>query len=69
MGVYIVTGTAGFIGSRVSARLLDEGHVVWGGVDNLNHVYDVRIKEHRLEQLLGREGFHFYRKIFHNALY
>ncbi|HHV05964.1 MAG TPA: NAD-dependent epimerase/dehydratase family protein [Anaerolineaceae bacterium] len=58
MGVYIVTGTAGFIGSRVSARLLDEGHVVWG-VDNLNHVYDVRIKEHRLEQLLGREGFHF----------
>ncbi len=58
MGVYVVTGTAGFIGSRVSARLLDEGHVVWG-VDNLNHVYDVRIKEHRLEQLLGREGFHF----------
>lgn len=58
MGVYIVTGTAGFIGSRVSARLLDEGHVVWG-VDNLNHVYDVRIKEHRLARLLGREGFHF----------
>jgi UDP-glucuronate 4-epimerase len=58
MGVYIITGTAGFIGSRVSASLLDEGHTVWG-VDNLNHVYDVRVKEYRLAQLLGRDGFHF----------
>ena len=58
MGLYVLTGAAGFIGSRVAARLLDEGHVVWG-VDNLNHVYDVRVKEHRLAQLLGRENFHF----------
>ncbi len=58
MGLYVLTGAAGFIGSRVAARLLDEGHVVWG-VDNLNHVYDVRVKEHRLAQLIDRENFHF----------
>ncbi len=58
MGVYVVTGAAGFIGSRVSAFLLNEGHIVWG-VDNLNHVYDVRMKEHRLSKLINRENFHF----------
>ena len=58
MGLYVLTGAAGFIGSRVAAKLLDEGHVVWG-VDNLNHVYDVRVKEHRLAQLIDRENFHF----------
>ena len=42
MGLYVLTGAAGFIGSRVAAKLLDEGHTVYG-VDNLNHVYDVRV--------------------------
>lgn len=58
MGLYVLTGAAGFIGSRVAAKLLDEGHTVYG-VDNLNHVYDVRVKEHRLAQLIHRENFHF----------
>jgi UDP-glucuronate 4-epimerase len=31
---YLVTGAAGFIGSRVSGLLLDAGHLVMG-VDNL----------------------------------
>jgi nucleoside-diphosphate-sugar epimerase len=58
MANYLVTGCAGFIGARVSAMLLDEGHGVVG-VDNLNDAYDPRLKDWRLKRLLGREGFQF----------
>jgi len=44
---YLVTGTAGFIGARVAAMLLEQGHAVVG-VDDMNTSYDVRMKEHRL---------------------
>jgi nucleoside-diphosphate-sugar epimerase len=54
----LVTGSAGFIGSRVSERLLDDGHAVVG-VDNLNHAYDVRLKEWRLTQLQQKDRFAF----------
>ncbi len=47
MSRYLVTGAAGFIASRVSQFLMDEGHTVVG-VDNLNDAYDVRMKEYRL---------------------
>ena len=40
--------------------LLDAGHTVVG-VDNLNDAYDVRMKEYRLKQLQGRDGFEFQR--------
>lgn len=56
----LVTGAAGFIGSKVAEFLLADGcHVV--GVDNLNDAYDVRLKQWRLEQLEGRLGFEFHR--------
>ena len=58
MGRYVVTGTAGFIGSNVAVQLLDAGHEVVG-IDNLNDAYDVRLKRWRLEQLHGRAGFRF----------
>ena len=55
----LLTGVAGFIGQRTAHLALDRGvHVV--GVDNMNDYYDVRLKEHRLEQLRGREGFEFH---------
>ncbi|GAH33499.1 unnamed protein product, partial [marine sediment metagenome] len=38
-----VTGTAGFIGSRVSEMLLKDGYDVIGA-DNLNDYYDTRLK-------------------------
>lgn len=60
MGHYLVTGTAGFIASKVTDLLLADGHSVVG-VDNLNDAYDVRLKEWRLEQLQQREGFTFHR--------
>ncbi len=58
MAHYLVTGTAGFIASKVAEFLLDEGHTVVG-VDNLNDAYDVRLKEWRLGRLRGREGFSY----------
>jgi len=58
MSNYLVTGAAGFIGSRVSEMLIEQGHVVTG-VDNLNDAYDVRMKEYRLRKLKGLPGFAF----------
>ena len=49
----LVTGAAGFIGSKVAELLLAEGHTVVG-VDNLNDYYDVRLKNHRANNLLGQ---------------
>lgn len=57
---YLVTGCAGFIGSRVTELLLEAGHEVLG-VDNLNDAYDPRLKQWRLEQLQVRAGFRFQR--------
>ena len=57
---YLITGVAGFIAARVAELLLDAGHVVVG-LDNLNDAYDVRMKEYRLQQLLGRENFTFHK--------
>ncbi len=55
---YLVTGAAGFIGSRVSEMLIEQGHAVTG-VDNLNDAYDVRMKEYRLRKLQELPGFTF----------
>ena len=54
----LVTGAAGFIGFHTAKALLDRGDEVVG-VDNLNDYYDVRLKEARLAQLAGRNGFKF----------
>ena len=48
----LVTGCAGFIGSRVSALLSKTGHEVIG-IDNLNDAYDVRMKQWRLDHLFS----------------
>ena len=62
---YLVTGSAGFIGSYVSARLLARGDEVVG-LDNVNDYYDPTLKERRLERLAGRPGFSFVRTPLEN---
>jgi len=57
----LVTGAAGFIGYHTAKALLARGDEVVG-IDNLNAYYDVKLKEARLSQLQGRNGFAF-RKI------
>lgn len=61
MANYLVTGAAGFIGSRVSEMLIEQGHAVTG-IDNLNDAYDVRMKEYRLRKLQTLPGFTFLKK-------
>lgn len=56
----LVTGAAGFIGSRLSERLLARGDQVLG-YDNLNAYYDPTLKEARLARLLPHPSFRFMR--------
>lgn len=52
----LVTGTAGFIGSHLAQRLLDDGLEV-RGVDRFSTYYDPDLKRGNLEHLSGRTGF------------
>lgn len=58
MATYLITGAAGFIGSRVADLLMQEGHRVVG-VDNLSGQYDVNLKRFRLKSLCKSASFIF----------
>lgn len=49
----LVTGAAGFIGSRF-IELYDEADEIIG-IDNLNDYYDVSLKKARLDKLTNKE--------------
>jgi len=56
----LVTGAAGFIGSNLVKRLLEDtktARII--GIDSVNDYYDVRLKEYRLEQLCKNDRFVF----------
>lgn len=56
----LITGVAGFIGSYLAQRLLDEVKGVQiVGVDNMNDYYDVSLKNFRLEKLNRYSSFIF----------
>jgi len=52
----LVTGSAGFIGSALTLRLLGRGDEVVG-LDNLNDYYDVTLKRARLDRFSGHENY------------
>lgn len=54
----ILTGAAGFIGSYLAKRLLENGCEVIG-LDNINDYYDVSLKHYRLEKLKKYNKFTF----------
>lgn len=55
-----ITGVAGFIGSNLAKRLLSTvAGVRVVGLDNMNHYYDVRLKEARLNELEQFANFRF----------
>ena len=73
--IYLVTGSAGFIGFHVCKMLLKKKYNVIG-IDNINRYYDIDLKLNRLKQLKKIKGnFKFYKidisnykkldKIFH----
>ena len=43
----LITGVAGFIGSKLAIKLLSEGFQIYG-IDSLNDYYDVKLKKYRL---------------------
>jgi UDP-glucuronate 4-epimerase len=45
----LITGSAGFIGSALSIKLLENGHKIIG-IDNHNDYYDINLKESRLKR-------------------
>lgn len=56
----LITGAAGFIGSNLAKRILNEypdTKVV--GIDNMNDYYDVSLKELRLKELSAHGNFAF----------
>ena len=52
----LVTGTAGFIGSALTLRLLARGDTIVG-IDNHNDYYDPAIKEARLERFINSPNY------------
>jgi UDP-glucuronate 4-epimerase len=52
----LVTGAAGFIGSHLSERLLNDGWTVVG-VDNFDDFYDPRIKRRNIKSCLKNKNF------------
>ena len=52
----LVTGAAGFVGSRLSKRLLEQGDEVVG-LDNFNRYYPVERKERNIIDLVAHEKF------------
>lgn len=54
----LVTGAAGFIGSHLTARLLEQGSTVVG-VDCFTDYYPRSLKEANLSVVTGRSGFRF----------
>ena len=56
----LVTGSAGFIGSALSIRLLKDGHDVVG-IDNFNDYYDVQLKHDRVSLAKDYENYSIYK--------
>ena len=55
-----ITGAAGFIGSNLAKKLLNEvKDIKVIGLDNMNDYYDVKIKEERLNELQKHNNFTF----------
>jgi len=52
----LVTGSAGFIGSALTLRLLSRGDTVIG-IDNHNDYYDPAIKEARIERFIDNPNY------------
>jgi UDP-glucuronate 4-epimerase len=58
-GIILITGAAGFIGSRLAKSLLTGGNARIVGLDNLNDYYSPELKKQHLADLLPNSRFEF----------
>ena len=58
--MYLITGSAGFIGFHLVKLLLEQNKKVIG-IDNINDYYDVRLKKDRIKILSKFKNFKFYK--------
>ena len=56
MANILVTGSAGFIGSALTIKLLERDNFVIG-VDNHNNYYDINLKEERLKLFYNNKNY------------
>ena len=61
MNTYLITGGAGFIGSSLSEKLIEQGNKVIA-IDNFCDFYNPKIKEDNVKKLIENENFKLYRK-------
>lgn len=58
--IVLITGVAGFIGSYLAKELLESANCsTIIGIDNMNSYYDVKLKKHRISELINRKNFIF----------
>lgn len=55
----LLTGGAGFIGTHLTKKLLDEGHIVLA-VDNFGSNYDPALKRRNVASFEGRPGYYLF---------
>lgn len=57
---YLITGGAGFIGSSLTERLLDDNNKIFV-IDNFNDYYDVNLKKKNIQPFLANKNYKLYR--------
>jgi len=65
LSTYLITGGAGFIGSSLANKLLNEGNKVVT-IDNFCDFYDSKIKENNIKEILKNENFKLYKNDIRN---
>lgn len=65
MKTYLITGGAGFIGSTLTERLLNEGNKVVC-IDNFCNYYDPKLKEKNVSVFLDNDSYKLYRDDIRN---
>lgn len=65
MNTYFITGGAGFIGSTLSEKLIEQGNRVVV-IDNFCDFYNPKVKENNIKKLIMNNNFKLYREDIRN---